>query len=107
MAQGIPVVMATGKSRGPWVQDVRASLGLPGDGWSLNGPGVFIQGLLVCDEQGVSVQQKLLPAPVIQSLLDFCEARSFTVVAYTTDDEIVPTPPRPATPCKPCPTTGV
>ena len=99
--------MATGKSRGPWVRDVRASLGLPGDGWSLNGPGVFIQGLLVCDEQGASVQQKLLPAPVIQSLLDFCEARSFTVVAYTTDDEIVLPPPRPATPCKPCPTKGV
>ena len=49
MERGIPVVMATGKSRGPWVQQLRASLGLQGQSWNLNGPSVFIQGLMVCD----------------------------------------------------------
>ena len=89
IAAGIPFVMATGKSRGPWVQDVRRQLGFTGAGYSLNGPGVFIQGLLVCDESGEPVQQLLLPAPVIQEMNTFATKRSISLVAYTTDDRIV------------------
>jgi len=35
-------VMATGKSRGPWVQDVRRELGFKNPGYSLNGTYVYI-----------------------------------------------------------------
>jgi len=89
IAAGIPFVMATGKSRGPWVQDVRRQLGFTGSGYSLNGPGVFIQGLLVCDKSGEPVQQLLLPAEVITEMNTFAAARAISLVAYTTDDQIV------------------
>ncbi|KAJ1478518.1 hypothetical protein T484DRAFT_1817428 [Baffinella frigidus] len=46
-------------------------------------------GLLVCDSAGATVQRLLLPADVIATLLTFCDERGFTVVAYTTDDQIV------------------
>eukprot|EP00438_Fugacium_kawagutii_P020856 Skav209428 [mRNA] locus=scaffold805:89247:99345:- [translate_table: standard] len=54
--QGIPVVFATGKHRGPWVEkllsevvdeEIQAS-----SSWTLNAPGVFVQGLCVCDAHG-------------------------------------------------------
>ena len=89
IAAGIPFVMATGKSRGPWVQDVRRQLGFTGGGYSLNGPGVFIQGLLVCDKSGEPVQQLLLPAEVIREMNRFAAERGISLVAYTTDDQIV------------------
>ena len=72
---GIPFVMATGKSRGPWVHELRRELGFTGPGYSLNGPGVFIQGLLVCDQSGTPVQQLLLTAEVITVMNSFAAER--------------------------------
>jgi hypothetical protein len=40
----LQLIVATGKARGPWVGEVVPRLGPPM-------PGVFIQGLLVCDAQ--------------------------------------------------------
>jgi hypothetical protein len=56
--------MATGKARGRWVGMMRKQMGLEQEGWTLNGPGVFIQGLLVCNEQVTSDlwQQNTNPA---------------------------------------------
>lgn len=89
IAAGIPFVMATGKSRGPWVQEIRHELGFTSNGYSLNGPGVFIQGLLVCDENGRAVQQLTLMPPVIEEMNQFAALRAISLVAYTTDDRIV------------------
>jgi hydroxymethylpyrimidine pyrophosphatase-like HAD family hydrolase len=90
MAAGIPFVMATGKSRGPWVQEVRQQLGCTDPtGYSLNGPGVFIQGLLVCDVHGKPVQQLTLSANVIAVMNSFAARRQIALVAYTSDDRIV------------------
>ena len=61
VAADIPFVMATGKSRGPWIHELRRELGLESPGYGLNGPAVFIQGLLVCDDRGLAVQQLTLP----------------------------------------------
>jgi hydroxymethylpyrimidine pyrophosphatase-like HAD family hydrolase len=89
MERGIPVVMATGKSRGPWVQQLRASLGLPGQSWNLNGPSVFIQGLMVCDSADRIVSSRLLSAPMVHEMDLFASSRGITIIAYTTDDRIV------------------
>ena len=61
VAADIPFVMATGKSRGPWIHELRRELGVESPGYGLNGPAVFIQGLLVCDDRGLAVQQLTLP----------------------------------------------
>ena len=89
MAAGIPFVMATGKSRGPWVQDLRRELGIVEKGYGLNGPGVFIQGLLVCDKHGTPVQQLTLSPDVIAEMNAFAAQRQIALVAYTSDDRIV------------------
>ena len=86
---GIPFIMATGKSRGPWVQELRRQLGFNSAGYSLNGPGVFIQGLLVCNQAGEAVQQLLLTAEVIATMNAWAGERGLSLVAYTTDDHIV------------------
>jgi len=86
---GIPFIMATGKSRGPWVQELRRQLGFNAAGYSLNGPGVFIQGLLVCNQAGEAVQQLLLTAEVIATMNAWAAERGLSLVAYTTDDRIV------------------
>jgi len=86
---GIPFIMATGKSRGPWVQELRRQLGFNAAGYSLNGPGVFIQGLLVCNQAGEAVQQLLLTAEVIATMNAWAAERGLALVAYTTDDHIV------------------
>jgi hypothetical protein len=100
--RGIPVVVATGKSRGPWVQQLRASLGLPGQSWNLNGPSVFIQGLMVCDSADRIICSRLLSAPMAHEMDLFASSRGITIIAYTTDDRIVarqvvirPRPPPP------------
>lgn len=89
MKLGIPVVMATGKSRGPWVKDLRESLGLKTNGWNLNGPSVFIQGLMVCDSEDKIVFSRLLSQEMVREMDTFAADRRITVIAYTTDDRIV------------------
>ena len=89
MDRGIPIIMATGKSRGPWVKQLRESLGMRGDGWNINGPSVFIQGLMVCDDRDRIVFSRLLNAEMIREMDQFAADRGITVIAYTTDDRIV------------------
>eukprot|EP00878_Enallax_costatus_P009421 GHUV01009846.1.p1 GENE.GHUV01009846.1~~GHUV01009846.1.p1 ORF type:complete len:311 (+),score=53.37 GHUV01009846.1:194-1126(+) len=50
---GVPLVVATGKARGPWVPDVLPRLGL-------ELPGVFLQGLLIADKDGNILHSRLL-----------------------------------------------
>jgi len=89
MDSGVPIVMATGKARGAWVGMMREQMGMSSDGWTLNGPGVFIQGLLVCDDQGNIVKRTLLTNEVVRQMNEFAAQRGVQIVAYTSDDEIV------------------
>ena len=86
VAADIPFVMATGKSRGPWIHELRRELGVESPGYGLNGPAVFIQGLLVCDDRGLAVQQLTLPVnPRLFSTPCICHWTPFLVEA---NDEI-------------------
>jgi len=86
---GVKVVMATGKARGPWVGDVRRALGLQDKGYTISGPGVFIQGLLVCDNEGNAIQEIKLGRETVQELVTYSNTHQITIVAYTDKDMIV------------------
>lgn len=90
--QGIPVVFATGKHRGPWVQrllsqvvDTEIQALSP---WTLNAPGVFVQGLRVCDADGQVVSSTLLEPKIAKVCSDLAQKNGWTLLAYTDTDEI-------------------
>jgi len=89
MDKGIPVCMATGKARGPWVRQVMESMGLPEESWTLNGPSVFIQGLLVCNPEGKAIHRTVLDNPTVRKVNALAADRGVSLVSYTTDDRIV------------------
>eukprot|EP00448_Togula_jolla_P012405 CAMPEP_0170605040 /NCGR_PEP_ID=MMETSP0224-20130122/19761_1 /TAXON_ID=285029 /ORGANISM="Togula jolla, Strain CCCM 725" /LENGTH=281 /DNA_ID=CAMNT_0010930017 /DNA_START=97 /DNA_END=942 /DNA_ORIENTATION=- len=98
---GVPVVLATGKHRGPWVEallravcddEVRAA-----SPWTLNAPGVFVQGQLVCDLEGAVVHRKVLAAQVVEMCFEEAKRRAWSVLAYTTDDRVIASRPHPRT----------
>lgn len=93
LERGIPVVLATGKHRGPWVKALIAEVVgdgvLAASGWTLNAPGVFVQGLLVCGIDGRVVHRQLLPPRLVQLCGETARAHGWTVLAYTDDDRIV------------------
>ena len=70
---------------------IRKDMGFEEHGWTLNGPGVFIQGLLVCDATGEVVHRTLLDNQAARKLNAFGAERGVTVVAYTTGEP--PAPP--------------
>lgn len=77
---GVPVVLATGKARGPWVQDV-AQL-------QLQFPTVFLQGLLIYAPDGTLMHSHALEPDVCRKALAFAEEYSLTVTVYS-DDRIL------------------
>jgi len=93
MERGMPVVLATGKHCGPWVDALVAEV--VGDGlqassrWTLNAPGVFVQGLLVRDAKGDVVSKQALGSEVVGSCRDAANSRNWTVLAYTEDNRII------------------
>lgn len=87
--EGITFVMATGKARGPWVRELRNDLGLTTDGFTINGPGVFIQGLLVCDSDSKPVQELLLSNAAVRQVNAFCAEHQISVLAYGTGDRLL------------------
>eukprot|EP00899_Mesostigma_viride_P002472 jgi/Mesvir1/12225/Mv00451-RA.1 len=88
-AANVPVVLATGKARGPWVEPLRRQLGLTQPGWTLNGPAVFLQGLKVCDASGQLVHSRVMDRGLIEAVTDFAAEAGVTLTAYTEDDRIV------------------
>ena len=67
LRHGVPVILATGKHRGPWVRRLLSALPASSD-WTLNAAGVFVQGLLVCDARGRVRHKKLLEAAICRGL---------------------------------------
>ena len=77
VAHGIPVVLATGKTR--WsAQELIYTLGL-------ETPGVFSQGMIVTDGQGELLRLVTLDEGVTAVVLDFAAERNLPVNVYASD----------------------
>ncbi|GIL85379.1 hypothetical protein Vretimale_10672 [Volvox reticuliferus] len=74
-ALGVPLVVATGKARGPWAREVLPRLGL-------TTPGVFLQGLLVYDADGTRLYEQQLPEDVARDCIALAKAQGITLTAY-------------------------
>jgi Cof subfamily protein (haloacid dehalogenase superfamily) len=74
MAQGIPVILATGKTRTSAL-DAIARLGLAT-------PGVYLQGLAIYNGDGTIRYQQTLDLEVARQMIAYSEARDFPLVAY-------------------------
>jgi Cof subfamily protein (haloacid dehalogenase superfamily) len=81
MAQGVQVVLATGKTRFSAL-GISAQLGL-------TTPGVFSQGLTVYNGDGTLRYQTALDPAVARRVITFAEDRGFEVVAYASDRLLV------------------
>ncbi|KXZ46767.1 hypothetical protein GPECTOR_41g732 [Gonium pectorale] len=74
-ALGVPLVVATGKARGPWIHDVLPRL-------DLDTPGVFLQGLVVYDGQGAVLHEQRLPEEVAADCIRLAKELDVTLTAY-------------------------
>ncbi|CAD7695014.1 unnamed protein product [Ostreobium quekettii] len=72
---GVPIVLATGKARGPWVPKVLPRLPVPM-------PGVFLQGLLVCDADGTVLHEQALEEDLALQCIEFSKRHGLTITAY-------------------------
>eukprot|EP00197_Chlamydomonas_leiostraca_P005647 CAMPEP_0202870918 /NCGR_PEP_ID=MMETSP1391-20130828/17200_1 /ASSEMBLY_ACC=CAM_ASM_000867 /TAXON_ID=1034604 /ORGANISM="Chlamydomonas leiostraca, Strain SAG 11-49" /LENGTH=317 /DNA_ID=CAMNT_0049551593 /DNA_START=119 /DNA_END=1072 /DNA_ORIENTATION=- len=77
-AAGVPLVVATGKARGPWVREVFPRI-------DMDMPGVFLQGLLVCDGQGGTLWQRPMEDAVVAQCLQLADSYGVTLTAYCGD----------------------
>lgn len=75
MAQGVEVILATGKTRnaGQWLID---KLGL-------KSPGIYLQGLYTVAADGTVLHQQTLAPGVARQVITYAEDRGFTLVAYS------------------------
>ncbi|GBF87560.1 haloacid dehalogenase-like hydrolase [Raphidocelis subcapitata] len=78
---GVPLIVATGKARGPWAPEVLPRLGAPM-------PGVFLQGLLITDAQGRTMLSRCLEEEVLLACIRLARAARVTLTAYS-DDRIL------------------
>jgi Cof subfamily protein (haloacid dehalogenase superfamily) len=74
-AQGVQVLLATGKARGPWYELIKGRIGA-------GKPGVFLQGLAVYDGDGELIYQRTLEIDVICDVVSLAESANLTVTAY-------------------------
>ena len=77
IAQGVPVMLATGKTRDSAV-DLIEMLGL-------TTPGVFSQGLTICEADGKMMRLVVLDTAVPAITLDFAAEYNLSVIAYCLD----------------------
>ena len=81
---GVPTVLATGKTRGPWTKDIYERIGKT----NAEMPGLFIQGLIVSDGKGQTRTSETLDASAVKSILRFAKTRGCVIIAFC-DDTIV------------------
>jgi hydroxymethylpyrimidine pyrophosphatase-like HAD family hydrolase len=72
--RGVLTIVATGKARGPWTADILPQLP--------PGPGVFMQGLLVCDVDGQVIYERALEDEIVQQCIAMAEQWDLTLTAY-------------------------
>lgn len=75
---GVPTVVATGKTRGPWARALYEELGEE----NRKMPGLFIQGLVVCDGRGIVLKSRTLEKAGVKDILRFAKTRDSVVVAF-------------------------
>ncbi|MCB8944849.1 MAG: HAD family hydrolase [Ardenticatenaceae bacterium] len=74
LAQGIPVTIATGKTRHSALKIIN-KLNLPT-------PGVFIQGLIICAADGTVLAQQQLGMDIVEQVVPFVQEHGVDVFAY-------------------------
>lgn len=74
---GIHIVIATGRPR--WSGYAFA------DQLGLKTPGVYLQGLTVYDKEGNLVHEQYMDPEIVRKVVDFCDARRYTVMLYNRD----------------------
>ncbi|MCA9895297.1 MAG: HAD-IIB family hydrolase, partial [Anaerolineae bacterium] len=72
---GIPVVLATGKTRAS-NESVIAAL-------NLNTPGIYVQGLIIFNPDGTVRHQQTLAPEMARRVITFSEQRGYKVMAYS------------------------
>jgi Cof subfamily protein (haloacid dehalogenase superfamily) len=77
MEQGVPVTLATGKTYQSTSKIIEA-LGL-------KTPGIFVQGLMICEPDGKIKHQQTLSPEIARQVITFAEDRGFNLVAYCGD----------------------
>ena len=77
-ALGVPTVVATGKTRGPWARSLYEKLGEE----NRKMPGLFIQGLVTCDGRGTVLKSRTLGKADVKKILRFAKTRNSVVVAF-------------------------
>ena len=77
IAQGIQVIIATGKTR----QSAEAGIAQLG----LHAPGVFTQGLVICDAAGGVLHETVLARETAVSILTYLEEKELPYLAYCSD----------------------
>ena len=82
MAKGIPVAIATGKTRYSALKIIN-KLDLPT-------PGVFIQGLVICTADGTVMQQQELGMDIIEQVVPFVQAHGVDIFAYCHERLLTP-----------------
>lgn len=75
IAQGIKVIIATGKTRTSAELIIKAL--------NLDTPGVFVQGLIIYNADGTIRQEHKLDANVARQVIQFSESEGFEVIAYS------------------------
>lgn len=68
-------MVATGKARGPWIHEVLPKLPPM--------PGVFMQGLLVHDEDGSILYERWLEPEIVQQCVRIADEHNLTLAAYS------------------------
>jgi Cof subfamily protein (haloacid dehalogenase superfamily) len=75
IAEGVQVVLATGKTRNAGVK-LTETLGL-------NAPGIYMQGVLIYDTDGKIMYQQALDPAIARQVITFAEDRGFQIIAYS------------------------
>jgi Cof subfamily protein (haloacid dehalogenase superfamily) len=78
---GIQIVMATGRSP-TYVQELKGSL-------KINGPGVYVQGLLVLDSDGGVIWEHALDVLTARRIISFAKENGLTPLLYSGPDILV------------------
>lgn len=88
---GVPLIVATGKARGPWADAVLPRLQAASAGTTTAGrlpppmPGVFLQGLLVADAEGRTLWSRSLEEETLLDAIRLARQLKMTLTAYAGD----------------------